>query len=296
DVSPIQLVTSSFPGVTATNPAPTYSPVSLVGTGVGLVTPGGTPTGGAHSVVVRIDTAGTVAGSTALWSVNVDNGGWVAHSTYSAVSIGSSMTVTLTDNSGTFVQGDAYYFQTPGRDITQVGADAETPQQLGTRCRGLIPALAFAKDSNGNWIPGSPTASAYTTLALNANSQVRIVLVRTDPAVNNKVNIIIAGQGGIPLLSSIVANEQAFFNSFQFDTDRVAVATTTGRAITLAGLTITVRAGSSPARRPRSPSGGRSISARWTSSRRSASTAWWTTTTCYRSRAPRRASPRSTAR
>jgi hypothetical protein len=239
--SAIALVTSNYPGVTASNPSTPYSKVSQAGSGLGTVTTTGTPTGGSHNVAVRIDASGTVAGATFRWSTQVDTLGWVTQTGSSATNLGGfGINLTLFDNGGnpSFVAGAVYYFNTPGSDITQAGADIETPQQLGTRCRGLIPALAFAKDGNGNWIPGSPTNDAYTTLILNANSQVRIVFISPSATVNNELNIVIAGQGGAPLSSGVVANVQDFLDSFDFLTDLPVITTSTARAISLAGLNI----------------------------------------------------------
>lgn len=242
----LQLVTANYPGVTATNPAPTYSPVAQSGSSPGLVTPSGTPASSPHSVSVRIDATGSAGDLSVGWSTNVDNLGWVPHVGASASALAgiSGLNVTLSDNSGTpgFSAGSIYYFTTPGSDITQVGADVETPQALGTRCRGMWPSLAFAQDGNGNWIPMSPTQSAYVVRALSFNSQVRIAFVSLDPTVNNKVNIIIAGQGGAPLAPAVVANGQSFFNAYSMLTDLPIVQTSTGRTITLAGLTIIVKA------------------------------------------------------
>ncbi len=243
--SAITLVTANYPGVTATNPAPTYSPVAQSGASLGTVTPSGSPTGGSHSVAVRIDASGNVAGSTVAWSTNVDNLGWVSQSGASATNLaGFGINVTLADNGGSpaFAAGVVYYFTTPGSDITQVGADAETPIALGQRCRGLWPSLAFPKDSGGNWVPASPTQTAYQALALSANAQVRVVFVGVDATIPNKVNIIVAGQGGAPLAPATVANVQAFFNSYGMLTDLPFVQTSTARTITLAGLTVTAKA------------------------------------------------------
>lgn len=241
--SAISLVTSNYSGVTATNPSTNYSAVSQAGSGLGSVTPSGSPTG-THNVAVRIDASGTAAGSTVAWSTQVDTLGWVTQSGSTATNLGGfGINVTLADNGGnpSFIVGSVYYFNTPGSDITQAGADVETPQALGTRCRGLIPALAFSKDGNGNWIPGSPTADAYSTLVRNLNSQVVIVFIQPDPILNNRLNIIVAGQGGAPLSAGVVANVQSGLNSFSFETDLPVVATSTARTITLAGLTITAK-------------------------------------------------------
>jgi hypothetical protein len=240
--STISLVTAKYPGVTASNPAPTFSPVSQAGTGLGTVTPSGTPVGD-HAFAIRIVNAGNVSGSTAVWQYSVDGGSWSADQNTYVVVVGYGVTVTLADNGGNpaFELNAVYYFQAPGTDIVQAGADIETPQQLGTRCRGILPSLAFVKDSLGNWIPISPTASAYETLARSANDQIRVVLVETDDTVNNQINVVIAGQGGTPLGPGVVANVQLFFDSFTMLTDRPAVSTSTARTITLAGLTVTTK-------------------------------------------------------
>lgn len=236
----ISFVTASYPGVTATNPAPTYSTPLQNGSGLGTVTPSGVPAAGSHFVTVYIDGTGNVAGGTVVWSAVLDNGVRTSYPGVTSALIGAGITVTLTDNGGApnFVVGAYYYFQTPGTDVVQVGADVETPQQLGTRVRGLWPSLAFVQDSAGNWIPKAPTASAYKALALSVNGQVRVALVVTDGNVNNKVLITIAGQGGALLPASVIANEQAFFNAFAGGTDNVFVQPSTLRTITYAGVTI----------------------------------------------------------
>lgn len=241
--SAIVLVTSSFAGVTATNPSTTFSPVGQAGSGLGTVTPSGAP-GSPHAVSVRIVVSGNVTGSTVGWQYSLDGGAWSATQTGASASVGGSITVTLADNGGNpaFVLGTVYYFTAPGSDITQIGADIETPQALGTRVRGLWPSLAFPQDGSGNWIPTSPTQPAYVALALSANGQVRIAFV-ANGAVNNELKIVIAGQGGAPLSSLVVASEQSFFNAFQMLTDLPVISTSTARAVTLAGLTLTCKSG-----------------------------------------------------
>lgn len=239
--STMQLVTTQYAGVSAFNLYTNYSAVSQSGTSIGLVTPTGIPTGWPgipHSVAVRIKTQGNTG--VATWESNLDNGGWVSQGAAASALLGFNITVTLSDNTGNpaFQAGSVYYFSTPGSDIVQAGAPAETAQALGIRCRGLLPSLGFAKDGFGNWIPVSPTAAAYATLALSANTSVKIVFTSTDTIVNNRVNLIIAGSGGAPLTTAIVANVQNFFSYFSMLTDQILVATSTARVITLAGLTI----------------------------------------------------------
>lgn len=241
--STINFVTASYPGVVATNPPTDYSEVAQSGGGVGLVTPSGTPSGD-HSIVVLITATGKAADESVGWSTSLDGDSFQVQSGDSVSNLeGTGVDITLTDNSGdpAFVIGARYYFQTPGSDITQVGADVETPQSLGLRCRGLWPSLAFAKDPNGNWIPASPTMSAYVALALSANDQVRLAFVQTG-TINNVIDIIIAGQGGATLPPGVLASEQTFFNSFSMLTDRPVVSAPTPRTITLAAGAITVAA------------------------------------------------------
>lgn len=235
---PLYLVTASYPGVVVTNPAPTFSPVASANAGLGTITPSGTPTSPPHAVAIRIVTQGLAA--TAGWQYAIDGAAWSATQTTAGTGIGDGITVTLADNSGnpSFLLNSVYYFTTPGSDIIQVGADVETPQALGARCRGLIPAIAFPQDANGRWIPTSPTSSGYETLVRNANANVRVVLVTPDGTVNNKVNIVIAGNGGAPLAPVDVANMQQFLAAFSMLTDAPNVSTSTGRALTFGGLTI----------------------------------------------------------
>jgi len=234
--STLAMVTSNFPGVTASNPAPVFSPVATAGSGLGTVTPSGSPTGGPHNVTVQILGTGSVAGSTVQWSTSLDGAPFVNQSGSSA-SVGSGITVTLGDNSGgtnAFVQGTFYYFTTPGTDITQVGAAIETPQALGQRCAGLWPLLPFLYDQFGNFVPpASPTTNAYVALALTVNKNVVIAFVQQDANINGLVHLYVAGQGGASLPATVVANVQQTFQAFNMLTDQVVATTPTGRSVSL---------------------------------------------------------------
>lgn len=234
----ISFVTSNFPGVTATNPASSYSPVAQSGGGVGLVTPGGSPTGN-HQITVQITGTGSVSGNTVLWSTSIDGATFVQQSGSTATNIGGTgINVTLSDNGGSpaFVVGTFYYFSTPGTDITQVGAAIETPQSLGARCSGMWPLLSFTTDANGNFVPpASPTQSAYVTLALSQPNVV-VAYAYVDSIINNLIHLYIAGQGGATLPPATLASTQTFFNTFQMLTDKVVCATPNARPVTL-GMT-----------------------------------------------------------
>jgi hypothetical protein len=235
------LVTADFPGVTVTNP-PQVPGVNQVGPGLGKITPGGTLTE-THTVAVRIAADGNVGAGT--WQIQLDNGAWSSATTIGTTTIGGSggITITPANNGGSpaFKAGTVYYFHTPGTDITVAGRDTETPQELGARCYGLRPALGFVKDPDGNWIPVSPTASAYETLARSASDEVKVCFVQTSPTVNNQVFIYVAGQGTL-LPSGVVSLLQAFFDHFTMTTDRVLVAEPAQRTITLGGATVKVKA------------------------------------------------------
>lgn len=247
--STIAFVTSSFPGVTATNTAPTYSPVAQSGSGVGTITPSGSPSG-QHNVTVQITGSGSVAGASVTWSVSVDGGAFVSQTGYSATNLGgiSGLNVALSDNGGgstAFVVGTYYYVTTPGTDITQVGAAVETPQSLGQRVAGLWPLLAFQTDQYGNFVPpASPTTNAYIALALSQPNVV-VAFANTDANINNKINMYVAGQGGASLPAANVAAIQTLFKSFNMLTDQLVVFTPVGRAITLSLSSGTIQCRSS---------------------------------------------------
>lgn len=246
----ITIVSANFPGVTATNPAGTYTARTLVGYGLGTVTPSGTPGAGYTTATfsVRVDSTGQTGAAT--WSYRIQTStadtGWVSAGAVAAVAnaSGSGVTITLTNHATanpSFLAGDYYYFATPGTDITQTGRDEETPLELGTRCRAVFPALAFTQDDAGNWIWTSPTENAYERLAREASTQVKVAYARNSTTVNNKVHVLVAGQGTV-LGAGTVATVQAFLDSRAMLTDRVVVESPTQRAITLAGMTVTVRA------------------------------------------------------
>lgn len=239
-----QFVTASYPGVTLSNPSLTYSSISSVGAGGGTISLGGLPAG-SHSVVVRIDVSGVVGGGS--WSTNTDNAGWVSQGAIAAiVNLGGTTGINITpaDNATnpSFPAGALFYFTAPGGDVVQAGRDEESPQDLGTRCKALFPLLAFTQDANGNFVPPvSPTATAYQALALSANTQVKVCYVKTDGTINNKLHLLVAGQGAV-LSPAVVANVQNFWNLFAPVTDVVSVESPNARAITLAGATVQVRA------------------------------------------------------
>lgn len=220
--SQVNMVTP-VPGVVATNPASTFSAVSLSGTSTGTVTPSGSPTI-SHQVTVRIDTSGQV--TFASWSYSVDGSAYVSAGAVSSASIGGTgISVTLANGATTpsFIAGDTFIFATPGNWITTQGTDIETDDSLRERCKATFPDLSTA-----------PTLRKYEKMARDASSQVTRVKVLADPSVNNKVNVVVAGQAGV-LPAGVISTVQTYIN-FRTDlTDYVIVSSPIATPITLAG-------------------------------------------------------------
>jgi len=237
----ITFLTSDLPGVTATNPAAAYSPVTQVGPGLGTVTPSGTPDG-THSVAIRIDTTGGANVGAGAWSYSIDGGAYTGGGTLDNVTdaLGYAVDLTFAGNGGDFKAGTIYYFSWPGSDVTQVGRPAETPQELGLRVRAQYPLLAFTRDAAGNALPISPVATAYQALVLQAFPEVKTCTPVTSATVNNTLTLYIAAQGAL-LPSSTVAAVGAFLASLGMIGDRVLAASPATQAITLAAANITVR-------------------------------------------------------
>jgi len=240
--SAIQLISAQYSGVTAANPAPTFSDVVVSGGGTGTIALSGAPAFAA-SYDLRVDLPGVAGGGS--WSIRVDGGSWVSLGAIDIIDDygGNGATFTPSDNGGnpSFPAEAIFSFRVPGTDLVSVGRDAETPQELGTRCKALLPLIGFPRTASGLPIPLSPSLSGYEALARSASDEVKVCFVLTDPAVNNKVRIYVAGQGYL-LPATTVGSLQAFFNAFQMLTDFPSVLSPTERAITLGGATIKVKA------------------------------------------------------
>lgn len=200
----ISLVTP-LPGVTLNNPAGTYGSVSHVGAGTGTLSLSGSPVG-PHQVVIRIDSSGQ-SGS-AAWSYSLDGASFVSVGASGSQSNlgGTGIDVTLVNSAAnpSFVLRDTYTFNTPGSWITSQGADAETFQALATRCKNRWSTLANVG-----------VTQLYQLLATSTpgvGAQVTQVIVQPDTNINNKLNIVIAGPGGV-LPSATVSAVQSFISA-----------------------------------------------------------------------------------
>lgn len=229
----ILTLVTAIPGVTLTNPAGAFTtPVAHVGSGTGTVTPGGSPTT-PHQVIVRIDSTGTA--STASWSYSLDGSPFVSFGTGNATNLaGTSINITLANGaSGTsFVKDDTYAFTNPGSWITVQGSDDESDTALAERCRNRWSTLSPI-----------PTNSFYKLIATSTpsvGSQVTQVVVINDSVVNNQVNIVVAGPGGV-LPPATVASIQSYINPRVPITDKPVVVSPTTTSVTLAA-TVTATA------------------------------------------------------
>jgi uncharacterized phage protein gp47/JayE len=221
-----------IPGVTLTNPAGNYTTVGHVGSGTGTITPSSTPIGN-HQVTVRIDSTG--ASGAVSWSYALDGAAYVSVGAVASYLIASAnITITLVNGaSGTsFVLNDTYTFYCPGSWITTQGSNVETDTALAARCRARWASLSNV-----------PTSSLYELLATSTTSvgsQVTQVIVIPDGTINNKVNIIVAGPGGV-LPPATVALVQAFITARSRGCDNPVVQSPTQLNVSFAG-TITVSA------------------------------------------------------
>jgi hypothetical protein len=219
-------LTTPLPGVTLTNPSTNYSAVTHVGSGTGTITLSGTPVG-SHSIILLI--TATSAGVPASLSYQLDGGIAVPIGVVSSVTnlAGLGINITLSNGaSGTsWVNTDTYSFSTPAPWITSQGADIETDQALANRDRARWSSLSAI-----------PTTNLYTLLAKSTpgvGAQVTLCLVQPDATVNNKINIIVSGPGGV-LPPATITLIQNFVLPFARGCDNPIVASPTTTPITIA--------------------------------------------------------------
>lgn len=221
------VLSTPIPGVTLTNPAGTFGSVAHVGAGTGTLTLAGSPVG-PHLVVVRIDTTGQ--SGVASWSYSLDGATYVsAGAVASIVNLGGvGINITLVNvDSPSFIANDTYTFQTPGSWITAQGTDDETDLALQGRCRARWTTLAAIG-----------TQSLYELLVKatpGSGSQVTFVIVQPDSNINNKLNIILSGPGGV-LPAGVISDVQAFVNKRVPTTIRAFVSSPSTLAVTIVGI------------------------------------------------------------
>jgi hypothetical protein len=222
----LRLVSPSLPGVTLTNPSTNYSGVTHTGSGTGTITLGGSPVG-AHAIVLNITATSATAPVSA--SYQLDGAAPVSLGIISSVTNLAGLGINVTLNNGasgtSWVNGDTYSFSTPAPWITSQGADLESDTALAGRSRLRWPSLSAI-----------PTTFLYVLLAKSTpgvGAQVTQAFVAPDPNVNNKINVIVAGPGGV-LPPATIALVQAFISPYSRLCDNPVVGSPTTTPITIA--------------------------------------------------------------
>lgn len=186
----ITLVTP-LPGVTITNPPTSnFTGVTHGGSGTGLVTPSGSPAL-THSIAINITATGQAG--VATWSYSLDGAAFASAGAVAAlVNVGGTgITITLSNGAlnPSFVLGDTYSFNAPGSWITSQGSDLESDTALAIRSRN--------KWANQSVIPTQSLYQFLATSTPSVGSQVTSCTVVPDPFINDKVNVVVSGPGGV---------------------------------------------------------------------------------------------------
>lgn len=216
----ITLVTP-LAGVTITNPASNFTDVTHTGSGTGTLTLGGSPTG-PHSILINV-AATTAGGTSPTVSYFLDS----VASTIAAINgVGITIAYVAGASGTSWVLNDAYAFNTPGSWITSQGADVETDIALAQRCRNRWSSLSNIQTTGYYELLCTSTPSV--------GSQVTQTKVVPDATINNKVNIIVAGPGGV-LPGAVITALQAYISPRSIGGDSPVVQSPTTLAITIAG-------------------------------------------------------------
>jgi hypothetical protein len=218
-----------IPGLSVINPQPDFTPVFLLGSGSGTITPSRTVPASppvAATLAVLVTASGQVGAAT--WSLSVDGGPFTPQGVVPAFFDVPAKNTRLTFANGAFVPSfilsDIYTVASPGSWITVQGVDLEADAALQERSRSRWPTLGLV-----------PTEDVYEFLARSASEQVTQVRVSADLVVPGRVNIIIAGPAGaLPLAT--VNTVQAFINLGHPLTDFPVVASAVANPIVLAGV------------------------------------------------------------
>jgi hypothetical protein len=219
-----ELVTA-VAGLTVTNAAPMFSPVSLNGVSTGTVVPSAGVTPAPRTVVILITASGQAAAAT--FSYSLDGAAFVAAGVVPAGTYALPGGITLTFADGavnpSFISGDRYLFTTPGSPIVTQGRDAETDIALRARCRSRWGALSLV-----------PTEDKYSLWAQEASTQVTKVTVSPSNSVAGQVDVVIAGAVN-PLGGPVVTAVQTYLDERAGITDLPVVVAANAQTITTFG-------------------------------------------------------------
>lgn len=226
----LSVVTPSMPGVTVTNPSTPFTGVTQTGSGTGSLTLGGSPTL-AHSVLLTILATSTNGPVSVEYSLDAQTP--ISLGTVSSVTNlgGTGINITFVDGASgvSWVEDDTFEFSTPASWITSQGADEQADLSLADDCRNRWSTLSEV-----------PTQNYYALLAKRTpgvGAQVTQVYVVPDATINNKVNIVVAGPGGV-LPAPTITTIQQWINPWARGTDRPVVQSPTTIPLTIAASAI----------------------------------------------------------
>lgn len=213
----ILTMVTPLPGVTCSNPKPSFTPVTHAGNGTGTMTPSLTTVGvepSSHTFKIRITKSGQVGAGLVTYEMDFDG---------VEVSLGGTIPASFDLPGGTtiafangavnpsFFNGDIYEFSTPGSPIITQGRDEESDEALRIRCRARWPSLADI-----------PTNDKFELWAKLADQQVTKVKVRASETVAGLAGLTIAGQVN-PLGGAVVTAVQEYIDERTGVLDRCEV-------------------------------------------------------------------------
>lgn len=214
NIGDINIVTPSMPGVTITNPSTAFTDVTHTGSGLGTVVPSGSPAL-AHSVVIAVLSTSTNGPVNLSYSIDAQTPVNTTASSLTNIG-GTGINIALNDGTGgvSWVEDDSYEFSTPASWITSQGADAQSDVSLASDCRNRWATVRIVDsettEPNEDRL-APPTKGFYELLAKrtpNIGAQVTQVFTVPDATINNKVNIVVAGPGGVLPAATIAAIQE----------------------------------------------------------------------------------------
>lgn len=213
-------------GVTATNPSPTFSPVTSTPSpalGFGVVT----LTGTAPAIVTAYDVQVVRDGqnTTSQFRYRINGGPWSATTNMAATFAIGTVTVHFTNDGGgsnpSFRAGDVYSFTSPGSPTVRSGVAREGDAALILR-------------SYDQWVDlDEVPTDKHEAWALEANAAVKRVAVARDLTYPGRVLVTIAGAGGAPALGApVISSVQTHVDQLEGICGLALVAAATNVAVT----------------------------------------------------------------
>lgn len=193
----------SLPGITASNTAADFTPITSSGFSTGTVAVSRTVIGVAPTpatYILRIDSSGQVGAGAYSYSTN---GGktWTSLGSIAATDINGTH-IAFTNGAATpsFVAGDTFSFSTPGSSFTTLGKDREAIKTLAVRCKARWPDLSTPK-----------VESRYSKWAKKASANVTRVAIQEDGGYPGRLILTLAGVAG-PVAGGDVTAVQAYMD------------------------------------------------------------------------------------